>query len=159
MFGSWHSIAMSIKCGVKMVFARKACILWIFTGFWPVFDVNVISFWLKYDHMHLRQLWKAAIFRSHSIQTHTISSCSHVAAADTAAKWRSQANLAAHHNSVADYENMPDAPAGTHIILLAKIYNENCNKTINYMHHYRKYTNKIMLTACNPLIFVVSGST
>lgn len=59
MFGSWRLISVSIKCGAKMVFARKVCILWILLVFIH-FDVNVISFLVDVvNRMHLRQLRKS----------------------------------------------------------------------------------------------------
>lgn len=71
MFGSWHLISLSIKCGAKMeIFARKICILWILLVFIR-FDVNVISFSVDVDnHMHLRQLQKFVICNAHSTHTH-----------------------------------------------------------------------------------------
>lgn len=68
------------------------------------------------------------------------------------------------YNLVAYYGTVPDAAEVHHLrqvqtqmhISLWEKYIVNCNKTINYTTHYRKWTNKIMLTACNALIFVVS---
>lgn len=71
MFGSWHLILLSMKCGVKMrIFARKICVLWILLVF-ICFNVNVISFSVDVDNrMHLRQLRKCIICNAHSTHTH-----------------------------------------------------------------------------------------
>lgn len=127
---------------------RKVCILWILFRLFIDFDANVIKCWSLFNRMRFKSIGKnkkkIAVFSQHS-HLHARTSWAHRVAIQF--KWRIYLALAP-LSCCRLWKHAQYVAAGTSTLVCRK-YNENCNKTINYTGHYRKWTNKIMLTACN----------